>query len=528
LNVILKNKEKDPSDPKAFRPITLLPEFGKIAERLIRDRLIEEAGPENLYLGNQYGFTPGKSTVGAIENLLHHIQNPYKYTVVIFIDICAAFDSVWWPSVVKELKYLNISPNVINLIKSYFDNRQVNYSAHNTCVSKLATKGCPQGSVLGPTMWNLVMNGLLRKEFPDQCQIIAYADDIAISVPGNNRKEIEDQSKKCLEIVEQWASENKLELSTTKSEYVVFGQTINRNPTCKIYGRQIKRTNAFKYLGIILDHKLTFQPHIAYVTGKVKKIFNAIRRLCRSTFGLKSIQNIYEGVTIPIVTYGCEIWGHRVSLARFERKLNETQRACLLALCHSFPTVSCDALCVVTGLPPLKYICWEHIAIKKWGKGQEATYFNVDIEADSNVKRTILKKQLRSETIREWGLDWINSTKGRQTREIFPTIERRLKLEIKYNSQTTQILTGHGNFNHYLQSINKRESPNCSCGEIDTARHRVMTCIYYEKERINIQNAMETKVISYDEIVTFGLEKMPKYIEKFAVRKPINDENIQT
>jgi hypothetical protein len=83
------------------------------------------------------------------------------------------------------------------------------------------------------------MNELLCQDLPDECNWTAYADDIAITIPGNSRKELEEKAQTCSQILEKWSSKVKLRISTKKTVYVVYGKALSRNPTVKIYN--IKR-----------------------------------------------------------------------------------------------------------------------------------------------------------------------------------------------------------------------------------------------------------------------------------------------
>ena len=95
-------------------------------------------------------------------------------------DIPGAFDNVWWPLVVKSLRERGCPRNVFDVLKRYFDNRRVGIEIGSIKMTKRATRGCPQGSVLGPASWNLMFDDLLRssvESVSNKC--VAYADDTA-------------------------------------------------------------------------------------------------------------------------------------------------------------------------------------------------------------------------------------------------------------------------------------------------------------------------------------------------------------
>lgn len=108
---------------------------------------------EQMHSPHQYGFVPGKSTIDALLKYKNTIvQSRSKYIMTIFVDIKGAFDNVWWPGLIKNMRNKNLPQHIIALTKSYLTNRNVTITQGSTTVLKQCTKGCPQGSVLGPTL----------------------------------------------------------------------------------------------------------------------------------------------------------------------------------------------------------------------------------------------------------------------------------------------------------------------------------------------------------------------------------------
>jgi hypothetical protein len=519
LKTILKSKDKDISDHRSFRPITLLPKFGKVLERLVKNRL--ETVVDSLYHDRQYGFRRGRGAEDAIAKVNSYIVNSdTKYVTGIFIDIKGAFDAVWWPAVVQELKYLQVPKNLISIIKSYFVDRTVNYRSNTVTVEKTTSKGCPQGSVLGPLVWNLIMNSLLRKSFPDGCEVVAYADDTVVLVRGNTRKQIEEYAAASMVLVEKWAEINKLTLSREKSEYVVFRSGLARNPAIKMNGIQIKRSPHFKYLGLYLDEKLTFLAHANYMAIKVKKVFHAVRRYVKTMFGSQSLYRVYNGVIKPIVMYGSRTWGHRAENSRVHRKLQEAQRACLLTLTSCYSTVSTEALSIISLEPPLKYIIGEKKARDEFKINSETVYYGQRITQEQCTTLVKLKKTLRQITEGKWNEEWAGSDKGRYTHEIFPSLMARKAAKLKHTKVTGQILSGHGECESYKHKIGAADSALCAeCQIEDTIKHRVKECIIYETWRLRLQLEMEVASDSWREIILFCLQQ-GKHKELAEITRP--------
>lgn len=164
-----------------------------------------------------------------------------------------------------------IASDIISLIKSYLTDRKVKFSTLHSEVNEYITKECPQGSTLGPFLRNVVMDSLLRSQWPENTKAIAYTDDNAISIKDNNRKELANQ---CMDLLSVRTKRHQLQVLRTKTKFIVFGKiSKNRNPTIRYEGIQIARVTEIKYLDIYLDEKLSFLYHVNYITDKARVIF---------------------------------------------------------------------------------------------------------------------------------------------------------------------------------------------------------------------------------------------------------------
>lgn len=89
-------------------------------------------------------------------------------------------------------------------------------------MNKPSIKGCPQGSVLVATLWNVLKNSLLTAHWPKNENIVVYDDDVTVTISGTSRRELEIMSGKCMTLLSHWVARNKLSLSEAKTKYVVF------------------------------------------------------------------------------------------------------------------------------------------------------------------------------------------------------------------------------------------------------------------------------------------------------------------
>ena len=160
IRALLKGPDKDESLAKSYRPICLLPVLGKAFEKLLIQRLQPVIRDSDFTSDRQFGFVKGRSTEDAIikvREITDGFHGAY-YVLAILFDIAGAFDHVWWPSILHRLKERQCPRNVYEVVADYLRNREVRLVGKHGEVQKQVTRGCPQGSIMGPTFWNLVFD----------------------------------------------------------------------------------------------------------------------------------------------------------------------------------------------------------------------------------------------------------------------------------------------------------------------------------------------------------------------------------
>lgn len=130
--------------------------------------------------------------------------------------------------------------------------------------------GSPQGSPLSPLLWNLMTAKLLNIKFPEGTYALAFADDISIVVKGKSRNEIEQKANTITNSIDKWATQMRVEFNAEKSHFITIGKQYNSHPPrIKIGGKRAKNVKEIKILGVIIDTKLSFLPHLEYIKNKV-------------------------------------------------------------------------------------------------------------------------------------------------------------------------------------------------------------------------------------------------------------------
>lgn len=473
---ILKVKDKKRDDPKSFRPVSLLPVLGKALEYLICVRLNEEI-EKNMAEG-QHGFKKGRSTITAIEEVKRWVNSrEEKYVMGIFLDISGAFDNVKWEPLIQDMQKLGASAATINITKSYLCNRTAKIRSGSVTVMKLLTKGCPQGSGYGPTLWNITVGQVLAAEREEYTHRVAYADDIVALIAGNTRNELVDRTEKHIENLITWSERFGLTFSASKTMGMVTkGQLV---PGFYLnFGRErIKTVEKIKYLGIMMDQKMQYDSQILNITEKSTDEFSRLRGAVGKDWGItfETAMILYKAIYVPRVTYAASVWMKDWNKT-IRYKIMRSQRLPLLAISGAYRTTSTEALQVITGVLPLDLqIIWE-------GTRQERRSGKITMEAEEELKEVI---------IQIWQDRWNNSSKGRWTRKVIPNIKRRMDIPLHLDHYTTQYLSDHGNFAAKLSELGLRDSPDCRCLKgRDDAEHSIFACPLWTEQREKLKKAV--------------------------------------
>lgn len=127
-----------------------------------------------------------------------------KYCAIVTLDVKNAFNSADWEQILKALTRIAVPSYLFNIIRSYLSGRMLVYDTEEGQKSYVVTSGVPQGSVLGPTLWNIMYDGVLRLEFPTGVNIIGFADDIALVVVAKHKHHIENKGNVAIAIIMDW------------------------------------------------------------------------------------------------------------------------------------------------------------------------------------------------------------------------------------------------------------------------------------------------------------------------------------
>ncbi|CAK1549481.1 unnamed protein product [Leptosia nina] len=230
VKIIPKPGKDNYSQLSSFRPIGLINVLGKLLERLIIDRLTFHLNRLRLSNPRQFGFKQQTSTSKAIITALDLIRSKKargEHVIAVSLDIKAAFDNAWWPAVFARLRHYDCPSNIYYILLNYIQNRTVGIDFSDISVTKTMRRGCVQGSVCGPTMWNLIMDELLDIDLPTGCHIQAYADDVLLITHSSSLSDLQTITNNALDLIYNWGSNVKLRFGPEKTTLTAFTNKAN-------------------------------------------------------------------------------------------------------------------------------------------------------------------------------------------------------------------------------------------------------------------------------------------------------------
>ena len=318
---------------------------------------------------NQFGFTPQRNTIDAILEVKEYVEEAFssgEIATIVNLDVEGAFTSAWYPSILNSLKECDCPRNLYNLTRSYLSQRKAIIQTSNIRIDTEVTRGCPQGSCCGPGLWNLQYNSLLKLNYTHRTKVIAFADDLVIITRGKNTREIENITNIEMSKISSWAKDNKIHFNEQKSKVMLLSRRKRRErKDLEIYlnYKLLKQVNLLKYLGIILDSKMTFREHINDMTEKCTKLIFTLSKSAKLNWGLshEALRTIYTGGILPLLLYGAPVWINGIKKACYKQKIIRVQRLMNIKIAKAYRTVSNEALCLITGLTPI-YIKIEETA----------------------------------------------------------------------------------------------------------------------------------------------------------------------
>uniref|UniRef100_B3P254 GG12100 n=1 Tax=Drosophila erecta TaxID=7220 RepID=B3P254_DROER len=363
--------------PSMFRPIRLIEGTVKLLQKIVcvrLERAISDASQGHLSHSpsSDLGKRDPRLMLSTEWSKLRRRQMERgikEYCLMVTLDTRNAFNTARCDWILDTLNGFGVPAYLTRLSTEGVFTHQV-------------TGGVPQRSVLEPHLWNAM---ILR--LPLACH-------------------------RNIRIIEQWLSSMGFNLAPEKSEAVLISfRKVVETATVKIGSTSVASSRFIKYLGVMIDTRLSFREHLAYASTKAAGINRSLAAIMLNTRGPKQVsRRLLTSVTWATMLYAAPVWARALEVDSYAQGLTATHRLSALRIYSAFRTVSNEAALVIAGIPTLDIIAQENKSVFNQTHGRGLS---------SSAKRTV-RAEARQRTMETWQHRWYHGVKGRWTQHLIP------------------------------------------------------------------------------------------------------------
>lgn len=312
--LVLKNsyitpiyKNGDVSVAQNYRPITTQSHIAKIFESLVLDRLRPLLG--SVIVDQQHGFIRGRSTVTNLltfENYVFTSFDQRSQVDAAYLDFSKAFDKVSHDHLVAKLRACGIFGRYLPWIDSYLRDRTSTIKLmYSTSAPIKVESGVPQGSLLGPCLFNLFINDIGEGI---ETEYLLFADDIKLFDTITQQCD-GAPLQRSLNNIEAWCADNCMSLNLTKCNIMSFTRCNNvAIVDYRLGGVSLARCQLVKDLGVYFNPALTPEHHVDEICKRSLRLMGLVARASRSGFSVKAITILYKTLIRPLLEYASVVW----------------------------------------------------------------------------------------------------------------------------------------------------------------------------------------------------------------------------
>ena len=309
---VYKNKGSKTSFDN-YRPISLLPVFSKIIEKLIYNKVFEFLVRYQILFETQYGFRKQRNTTHATLDFVKTIEEAIEsneYAIGVFCDLSKAFDTLNHEILLRKLDHYGIRGKANMWFRSYLaDRRQyVELNSKKSSTLPLPT-GVPQGSILGPLLFLIYINDLPSVA---KLKCVSFADDSNFLTQGNDLAALTKSLTEELKHISDFFKANQLKLNAKKTKMVIFRKTKlppnHQEMNVYLEGVKLDKDESAEFLGITIDSTLTWDKHCSNVANKISRHNGMLNRV-KHMLPPCSLRLLYHSFIQPHIQYALPAWG---------------------------------------------------------------------------------------------------------------------------------------------------------------------------------------------------------------------------
>ena len=301
------HKKIEKTNKENYRPISVLLLISKIFERIIRDQLSEYL---EKYLNSILsGFRKGHSRQHALFKLLQAWQEDLDkgaFVGTILMDLSKTYDCLPNGLLVAKLEAYGAGKAALNLISNYLSHRKQRTKIGSSYGDWYEiVRGAPQGSILGPLLFNTFINDLFL--FIEKTHICNFTDDNTIYSCNNNLQTIFKNLKHDMVNVLKWFKVNSMKASPQKFQFIILGKSTRQTIILNTNNIKIRESQNVELLGLTIDNRLTFKDHIKMLCRRASYKLHALRRI-RKHLTLEKSKLLYNAFINNQFNYESIIW----------------------------------------------------------------------------------------------------------------------------------------------------------------------------------------------------------------------------
>jgi ribonuclease HI/exonuclease III len=341
-----------PADPDNPRPISLLSVVDKVMERMVLPRLTWKLGPLHDHVR---AYLQGRSTNDCLMQLFISVSDQDKKRsthkpIAIFLDLEKAFELSNKLAITDKLIERGVKGRMLAWLADYLTDRSACVRFQGVSSENLKFEnGTPQGAIVSPLLFNLLMEDVVSQKYTKNTSIYSYADDLLLI----NKKAEKEHLLEDLRRLEGTCDELGLKISARKTKAMRFRTNLPSPFQIQIQGSNIEWVNEFRYLGVIVDRKLTFNSHVKNVKHRANQRLNVMRCISGQKGGASHVVlTLYYKMAIrSIIEYSNCVW---IMISKTSSDALDTiQSAALRIITGACRTAKITVLEHATGMIPL-------------------------------------------------------------------------------------------------------------------------------------------------------------------------------
>ena len=324
---------------------------------MVNDRLVWYLEKNGLLAKQQFGYRANRSTVDHLIRLETFICDAFiqsQHLVAVLFDLQKAYDTTWKHGIQQDLHDMGLRGNLPIFIGYCLTDRTFQINLGTILSNIFHQEGVPQGAILSTTLFNVKINDIVKQVDPGvECSL--YVDDFVIMYKSPTIDTIQRKLQHTINRLEKWTLKNGLTISKNKTVAMHFCPDKKcTDLVLKLDNDHIQFVKEAKFLGLIWDTKLTFEPHIQYLKARCQKFLNILKVLPRTEWGAdrNTLLKLHRSLVRSKLDYGCIVYrsASKTALTKLDPVHNQGLRLSLGA----FRSSPVESLYVEAHEPPLE------------------------------------------------------------------------------------------------------------------------------------------------------------------------------